>query len=157
LPFASGGFRTTSGKFEFGAASLAYTPPEESRWGNAELARSYPFELISAKNDDSMNSTFGHRSEVDRQTSLVSIHPLDAGSRGIVEGMIVEVFNSRGSCFFQAVFDDRLPRRVLRARSIRWNKRAPARQGVNCLTSDRLTDLGGGPTFYNCLVDVKPT
>jgi anaerobic selenocysteine-containing dehydrogenase len=156
LPFASGGFRTKSGKFEFGAASLAYTPPAESRWGNAELAKAYPFELISAKNDDSMNSTFGHRAEVDRQTSLLCIHPLDADSRGIVEGMPVEVFNSRGSCFFQAIFDDRLPRRVLRARSVRWNKRALARHGVNCLTSDRLTDLGGGPTFYNCLVDVKP-
>jgi anaerobic selenocysteine-containing dehydrogenase len=112
--------------------------------------------LVSAKNDDSMNSTFGHRAEVDRQTSLLCIHPLDADSRGIVEGMQVEVFNGRGSCFFQAIFDDRLPRRVLRARSIRWNKHAPARYGVNCLTSDRLTDLGGGPTFYNCLVDVKP-
>jgi hypothetical protein len=25
---------------------------------------------------------------------------------------------------------------------------------VNALTSDRLTDMGGGPTFYSCLVEV---
>lgn len=156
LPFASGGFRTPSGKFEFGAASLAYTPPLESRWGDAALAREYPFELISAKNDDSMNSTFGHRAEVDRQTSLLSIHPLDAAPRGIVEGMPVEVFNRRGACFLQAAFDEQLPRRVLRARSVRWNKYAPAGMGVNHLTSERLTDLGEGPTFYSCLVDVRP-
>jgi anaerobic selenocysteine-containing dehydrogenase len=156
LPFASGGFRTGSGKFEFGASTLGYTAPAESRWGDAVLASAYPFELISAKNDDSMNSTFGHRAEVDRQTSLLSIHPLDAESRGIVEGMPVEVFNGRGDCLFRAEFDEQLPRRVLRARSVRWNKHAPAGRGVNRLTSDRLTDLGGGPTFYSCLVDVRP-
>jgi hypothetical protein len=26
---------------------------------------------------------------------------------------------------------------------------------VNALTSDRLTDIGGGPTFYSCLVEVE--
>jgi anaerobic selenocysteine-containing dehydrogenase len=156
LPFASGGFRTKSGKFEFGAASLDYTPPNESRWGDPGLVREYPFELISAKNDDSMNSTFGHRAAVDRQTSVLSIHPLDAELRGIVEGMAVEVFNVRGRCLFQAEFDGQLPRRVLRARSVRWNKHTPEGRGVNRLTSDRLTDLGGGPTFYSCLVNIRP-
>jgi anaerobic selenocysteine-containing dehydrogenase len=156
LPFAAGGFRTSSGKFEFGAPWLDYTPPVESRWGDAALAREYPFELISAKNDDSMNSTFGHRAEVDRQTSVLSIHPMDAELRGIVEGMPVEVFNGRGVCFLRAEFDEQLPRRVLRARSVRWNKLAPAGMGVNRLTSERLTDLGEGPTFYSCLVDVRP-
>jgi anaerobic selenocysteine-containing dehydrogenase len=156
LPFAAGGFKTGSGKFEFGAPSLAYTPPVESRWGDAALAREYPLELISAKNDDSMNSTFGHRTEVDTQTSMLSIHPLDAEARGIVQGMPVEVFNGRGACFFRVEFDEHLPRRVLRARSVRWNKQAPERMGVNHLTSERLTDLGGGPTFYSCLVEVRP-
>jgi anaerobic selenocysteine-containing dehydrogenase len=156
LPFAAGEFKTSSGKFEFGAPSLAYTPPVESRWGDAALAREYPLELISAKNDDSMNSTFGHRTDVDQQTSVLSIHPLDAASRGIVEGVQVEVFNSRGACLFRATFDEQLPRRVLRARSVRWNKHAPAHMGVNHLTSERLTDLGDGPTFYSCLVEVRP-
>jgi anaerobic selenocysteine-containing dehydrogenase len=156
LPFAAGGFKTSSGKFEFGAPSLAYTPPVESRWGDAALSREYPLELISAKNDDSMNSTFGHRAAVDTQTSILSIHPLDAAPRGIVQGMPVEVFNGRGACFLRAEFDEQLPQRVLRARSVRWNKHAPARMGVNHLTSERLTDLGDGPTFYSCLVDVRP-
>jgi anaerobic selenocysteine-containing dehydrogenase len=155
LPFASGGFRTSSGKFEFGAASLDYTPPAESRLGDAGLREKYPFELISAKNDDSMNSTFGHRAEVDRQTSILSIHPLDAAVQGILEDAAVEGFNDRGACFFKAEFDRALPQGVLRARSVRWNKQAPRGFGVNHLTSDRLTDIGGGPTFYSCLVQVR--
>jgi anaerobic selenocysteine-containing dehydrogenase len=44
---------------------------------------------------------------------------------------------------------------VVLAPSARWNKLAPDHRNVNALTSDRLTDLGGGPTFYSCLVDVE--
>ncbi len=38
-------------------------PPMESRLGDAEMRAHYPLELVSSKNDDSMNSTFGHRDE----------------------------------------------------------------------------------------------
>ena len=31
----------------------------------------------------------------------------------------------------------------------------PDRRNVNALTSERLTDTGGGPTFYSCLVEVE--
>ena len=38
---------------------------------------------------------------------------------------------------------------------ISGNKRAEDASNVNVLTSDRLTDIGGGPTFYSCLVEVE--
>jgi anaerobic selenocysteine-containing dehydrogenase len=41
------------------------------------------------------------------------------------------------------------------APSVRWNKLAPDRQNVNVLTSDKLTDIGGGATFYSCLIEVE--
>src|SRR5262249_46058284 len=37
LPFAAGGFGTPSGKCEFGAESLEYIPPVESRFGDKAL------------------------------------------------------------------------------------------------------------------------
>ena len=40
LPFAQGGFGTPSGKCEFGAESLEYTPPVESRFGDEPCAAS---------------------------------------------------------------------------------------------------------------------
>ena len=156
LPFARGEFKTASGRFEFGAQSLAYTPPAESRWGDAELARRYPLELVSAKNDDSMNSTFGHRSEVDAQTSVLQIHSNDAAAREIVDGMLVLARNDRGSCYFNARVSSNVPRGVVRAHSVRWNKSSVAQLGINQLTSERLTDVGGGATFYSCLVEVAP-
>jgi len=156
LPFANGGFRTSSGKFEFGSETLKYTAPAESRYGDADLVSRFPLELISGKNDDSMNSTFGHRTQVDCQTSLLSIHQEDAAKRGITQGMQVKVFNERGACFFQAQINDDVPPGVLRGRSLRWHKHAPQGLGMNHLTGDRLTDIGGGATFFSCLVDVAP-
>ncbi len=155
LPFASGGFRTRSGRFEFGAESLAYTPPVESRKGDGKLLERFPLELISSKNDDSLNSTFGHRAEVDAQTARLAIHPIDAQRYGIADGREVEVFNERGTCVFRAALTCDVPVGIVRAGSMRWNKLAPFGLGVNQLTSDRLTDIGAGPTFFSCLVNVR--
>jgi anaerobic selenocysteine-containing dehydrogenase len=155
LPFANGGFRTPSQKFNFGAQQLAYAPPVESRLGDPELVARYPLEFVSAKNDDSMNSTFGHRPAVDRQTSICELSEVDAARAGIVSGDRVRVFNGRGECYFDARVSDSVKVGLIRARSVRWNKFSPLGVGVNSLTTDRLTDIGRGPTFYSCLVQVE--
>jgi anaerobic selenocysteine-containing dehydrogenase len=155
LPFAKGGFGTPSGKCEFHAETLEYTPPTESRHGDGALHVRYPLELISPKNDDSMNSTFGYREDVDRQTSQLKINAQDATSRGIVTGDQVRIFNGRGSCLLVAKVDASVAPGVVCAPSTRWPKLSPASRNVNAVTSERLTDKGGGPTFYSCLVQVE--
>jgi anaerobic selenocysteine-containing dehydrogenase len=154
-PFAEGGFGTASGKCEFHAETLGYTPPVESRLGDAALRARYPLEMISPKNDDSMNSTFGNRHTTDMQTSVVHVHAADAAARGIVTGDQVRVYNDRGSCLLRAEVDRTVAAGVVAAPSVRWGKKAPDRHNVNFLTPDRLTDLGGGPAFYNCLVEME--
>src|SRR5207245_2338305 len=72
LPFAEGGFATASGRCELRLPD--YTPPVESRFGSGSLAAKYPLELISPKNDDSMNSTFGNRPDTDQQTSMLALN-----------------------------------------------------------------------------------
>ncbi len=155
LPFAEGKFGTQSGKCEFGAEALDYHPPAESRLGDSELRARFPLELISSKNDDSMNSTFGFRANVDRQTAVLHLHPGDAGARGIHEGDRVRAFNDRGSLLLVAAIDGVVAPGVARAPSVRWAKLSPDGRSANALTSDRLTDIGGGPTFYNCLIEVE--
>jgi anaerobic selenocysteine-containing dehydrogenase len=155
LPFASGSFGTPSGKCEFGAEALDYRPPEESRLGSAALRLRYPLEIVSSKNDDSMNSTFGFRAGVDAQTSILHMHTADAAIRGIESGDRVRAFNDRGSIVLTAGVDGTVREGVVRAPSVRWNKRAQDKRNANALTSDRLTDIGGGPTFYSCLVQVE--
>jgi anaerobic selenocysteine-containing dehydrogenase len=132
-----------------------YAPPVESRLGDAELNRSYPLELVSSKNHDSMNSTFGFRPEVDAQTARLHMHPDDAAPRGIAQDDLVRVFNGRGECLLTVSLGDTVRPGVVRAPSVRWARNSPRGRNVNALTSDRLTDLGGGATFYSCLVQVE--
>jgi anaerobic selenocysteine-containing dehydrogenase len=155
LPFAHGAFGTPSGKCEFGAEALRYQPPIESRLGAPELRARFPLELISAKSHDSMNSTFGNEHSAEAQTSTLFLHDQDARSRGIENGDRVRVFNQRGSCTLVAGVNGVVRPGVVLAPSVRWNKLAPDHRNINALTSDRLTDIGGGPTFYSCLVDIE--
>ncbi len=154
-PFAHGGFGTADGKCHFQAEALDYEPPIESRHGDAGLRERYPLELISPKNDNSMNSTFGHRDGADRETAALHVHPADSDGRGIRTNDQVRVYNDRGSCVLIASVDDTVKPGVLCAPSVRWNKRALAGRNVNAVTSERLTDAGGGPVFYSCLVQLE--
>jgi len=155
LPFREGGFGTPSGKLDLASAVHEYTPPEESRQGEAALTARYPLELISLKSDGGLNSTFGYRAEVDAETSLLWIRPEDAAARGLRSGDEVRVFNDRGSCRFEARVEAATAPGVVAARSVRWNKLAPEGRNINQVTSDRLADEGGGATFYSCLVEVE--
>jgi len=155
LPFAEGGFGTPSGKAEMGKDNLEYTAPVESRLGSQELRARYPLELISSKNDDSMNSTFGNRTDTDGQTDRLAMCAEDAAARAIESGDRVRVFNDRGSCLLTADVDGVVNAGVVRAPSVRWGKKSANGQGINALTQEKLTDLGGSPAFYSCLVQVE--
>jgi anaerobic selenocysteine-containing dehydrogenase len=155
LPFANGGFGNASGKCEFHAETLDYQPPVESRLGDPDLTGRFPLEMISPKNDDSMNSTFGNRPDTDFQTAVLKLHPSDAAPRGISTGDAIRIFNDRGQSMLRAEVAGTIARGVVSAPSVRWPKLATDRNSVNMLTSQRLTDKGGGPTFYSCLVQVE--
>ena len=127
----------------------------ESRHGDPSLRCKFPLELISPKNDDSMNSTFGNRAHVDQDTSAATLHPSDAAARHIATGDHIRVFNDRGACILRAKVEDNVLRGVISVPSTRWTRRAPDRLNINALTSQRLTDIGGGATFYSCLVEVE--
>ncbi|MFP5276809.1 MAG: molybdopterin-dependent oxidoreductase [Acidobacteriota bacterium] len=164
-PFACGPVPTPSGKIEFYSESLAaagldplpgFVPPAESRW--SQNAKRYPLELLPRKNDNYVNSTFanlpGHRKMEARTSQRIEMHPQDAAARSIAEGETVRVYNDRGSLTLTAMLNPSLPAGVVAAR-LDWAKFHPGAANVNVLTSERLTDLGGGPTFYSTLVEVE--
>jgi anaerobic selenocysteine-containing dehydrogenase len=155
LPFANGGFGTASRKCEFHAETISYEPPLESRRGDRRLRARFPLELISPKNHDSMNSTFGERDDVDRDTGTAWLHPADAAPRGIATGDQIRIYNERGACMLRACVLDTVASGVVSVPSTRWARRAADGRNINALTSQRLTDIGGGPTFYSCLVEVE--
>ena len=155
VPFAEGGFGTPSGKCEFHAETLDYTPPIESRHGDASLKTRFPLELISPKGDDNMNSTVASRPENVSTNGQVTLHPSDAATRGIAAHDKVRIFNERGACSLHAVIATTVAPGVVCVRSTAWPKLAADGENINSLTSQRLTDKGAGPTFYSCLVQVE--
>ena len=164
LPFAEGPFATPSGKVEFYSEAFAakgldplpaFVPPKESRHG---AAGKYPLEFLPRKADNCMNSTFAnspsHQKMERGRTGTLEMHAADAEERGIQDGDAVEVFNARGALELMARVDGTVPQGVVAAR-LSWNKLSAGGHNVNLLTSQRLTDFGGGPTFYSTLVDVR--
>jgi len=162
LPFANG-FATASGKAELYSEALAaegldpvaeFIAPNESRLG--DLARQYPLELLGRKHDNFLNSTFcnlpGHQ-KMERRFEL-QMNAVDAGVRGIAEGDILRVHNGRGEVQLRARVDDSVPPGVVSA-YLDWARLAPGGKNINALTSDRLTDIGRGATFYSALVEVQ--
>ena len=155
LPFARGNFGTASGKCEFHAETVEYDPPVESRLGDSALRAKFPLELVSPKNHDSMNSTFGNRADTDRDTGTATLHPDDAAARRIADHDSIRIFNDRGACLLRVLVSPKVSRGVVSVPSTRWARSAPDSRNINALTSQRLTDIGAGPTFYSCLVEVE--
>ena len=166
-PFAEGNFPTPSGKCELYSESLQelglpavpdFIPPRESRRSAPELAKRYPLALISPAAHAFLNSSFANLPKHLRQEAhpFIEIHPRDAAARGITDGDPVRAFNERGSCELTAVVSTRAREGVVVSPSVWWNKLSPGRANINQLTSQGLTDMGGGATFYDALVEVEP-
>lgn len=155
LPHAEGGFATPSSRCEFHPELLDYVPPLESRHGGPSGERTFPLELVSAKSERGLNSTFGYRKEVNDACGVVSLNPLDAEARNIAEGAPVRVFNHRGSVTLTARIDTALKAGVISVPSVGWPSGAADSRGINVLTNDALSDMGGGPVFYSCLVQAE--
>jgi anaerobic selenocysteine-containing dehydrogenase len=167
LPWTSGPVPTPSGKIELYSETLAaqgkdplpgFVPPTESRWG--EAAKRFPLEFLSRKADNYMNTTFanldGHRKMEARKSGRLEMHPSDAAARGIGDGDAVRIFNDRGDLKLIAMINASLPQGVV-AGQLDWAKLQPGGVNVNALTSERLTDIGAGATFYSTLVEVRKT
>ena len=86
----------------------------------------------------------------------VTIHPDDASSRGIAEGQMVRISNDRGSFLARARVSDAARPGLVVGLSIWWAKMCPGGRNANAVTGQELTDMGGGATFYDVLVDVAP-
>jgi anaerobic selenocysteine-containing dehydrogenase len=163
-PYLEGPLPTPSGKIEFYSEVLAaqgldplpgFVAPTESRWG--EAAERFPLEFLSRKADNYMNSTFanldGHRKMEARKSQRLEMHPKDAEARGIADGDPVRIWNDRGALILKAMMNSSLPAGVVTGQ-LDWAKFSGSGGNVNALTSERLTDIGGGATFYSTLVEV---
>jgi anaerobic selenocysteine-containing dehydrogenase len=157
---------TPSGRIEIESQQVAalgleplpyYLPPYESEERDPELARRFPLALISPPAHQFLNSTFVNVTSLRRAAGkpTLEIHAADAGRRGIAAGQRVTIYNDRGAFTAEAVITDRVRPGVVSAPSVWWGKLTADNTNANHTTSQALTDIGRGATFYDNLVDVR--
>ncbi len=156
LPFSTRSwFRTPSGRGELTPVPR-FVAPVESR-GSAAVAKEFPLEFLPRKADNFMNTTFanlpGHQQMERRTAGVLEMHPADAAPRGLATGDAVAIWNARGRITLLAQVGATVPPGVVASR-LDWHKLSNHGANVNALTSQRLTDIGGGATFYSTLVQV---
>jgi anaerobic selenocysteine-containing dehydrogenase len=162
-PFADGGFPTASGKCEFFSERLARQgqdglPDHVPNYEVPGTSGHYPLAMISPPARNFLNSSFVNvRSLRDIEGEpLLEMHADDAAARGIVSGGVVRVFNDRGEYRCKVQVSPRARPGVVNGLGVWWRKLGLAGTNVNELTSQNLTDMGRGPVFYDCLVEVQP-
>jgi anaerobic selenocysteine-containing dehydrogenase len=161
-PFADGNFPTPSGRCEFFSGRLAALGldglpdhvPNHEAFNTSAL---YPLAMISPPARNFLNSTFVNVQSLRELQGepLLEMHALDAAARGLQNGDIVRVFNQRGVYLCKLKISPRARAGVVNGLSVWWRKLGLNGTNVNQLTSQNLTDLGAGPTFYDCLVQVE--
>ena len=161
-PFADGGFPTPSGKCEFFSARQAgqgkdglpdHIPNYEAFGSSAQ----YPLAMISPPARNFLNSTFVNVQSLRdiEGEPLLEMNASDANVRGLASGSVVRVFNARGDYRCRMEVSTRARPGVVNGMGIWWRKLGLDGKNVNQLTSQKLTDLGRAPTFYDCLVEVE--
>lgn len=149
---------TPSGKVEFYSNSLEqlglpplpdYTPTSEPE--------TYPLQLISGPNHNFLNSTFGNITVMKKaeQEPVLTMHVDDAQQRQLRHGQRVRVWNARGQCDLRVHVGTEVLPGVVVSQGLWWEGSPSHYQAINSLTSQRLSDLGRGATFFSTRVDVK--
>lgn len=169
---------TPSGKIElfsqkiadFGYADCVGHPAwfEKKEWLGNPLSKQYPFHLLSNQpytrlHSQLDNGIVSQNSKVKEREPL-RINPQDALAKGIKDGDLVRVFNSRGAFLAGAILSDALRPNVLQIATGAWydflDVEDPLSLEVhgnpNAVTNDIGTSsLAQGPSANSCLVDIE--
>jgi anaerobic selenocysteine-containing dehydrogenase/DNA-binding NarL/FixJ family response regulator len=158
-------FKTPSGRIEFFVERLlpykkawpSYQPPIEAQ-PNSPYAQKYPLVCIMEHTRYSVHSTFRNAPwlrELDSEPTVI-LHPADAGSRQILDGDLVRVFNDRGEVTLKACLS-----RAAHPGSVYFSQGWQSQDFVSGHTqslthseSDPSNFLGANASFSDVLVDV---
>ncbi len=149
---------TPSGKIELYSEAMqrAGLPPVPEYVPLRE-PESWPFLLVTGPNHSFINSTFGNQDRLKRleKQPTVDMHADDAAARGLQHGDRVRIWNGRGECHIAVKVANNVLPGVLVSQGLWWEHGNEGVQSVNTLTSQRLSDMGGGATFFSTRVDIE--
>jgi anaerobic selenocysteine-containing dehydrogenase len=159
VPFTDG-FPTPSGKLEFASQRAVddglelvpgYTPPALSAW-DAE----HPLALIAPASHWFLNTVFANKPDLMKRAGepRVTLHPDDAVMRGLSDGDVVRVFNSRGEFLATVEVSDAVRPGVVASTKGHWLKHVRGGANINATVEERDSDMGGGAIFHDNRVEV---
>jgi anaerobic selenocysteine-containing dehydrogenase len=167
LPYASGEFTTVSGKADLFSEALqasghdplpGFVPSTEGVAAGGPLAERFPLTLLTPKHHVRfLNTSYTHlpRHGPREGAPFVEMCLADAESRGITSGERARVWNDRSSLELEVRVTDRLRSGVVAVPFGWWGSDHNGTGATaNSLTSDTLTDWGGGVAFSDTLVEV---
>ena len=154
-PIVAGTFATPSGRVELLNPAAAHPLPRPlPAHGDGDPGALW---LVTAPSLFGLNSTFHEREDLQarRLATTILLNPDDAAARGIAEGDAVRASNARGEVAFTAALTPRVPAGRAVVEGVAWSVHTGG-PTVNALTAQRLTDEGGGSTFYDTRIEVRP-
>ncbi len=149
LPYSDGS--------NFPDRKIRFSPSPRQLDFEVQPSTEYPLRLISPPGPFILNTSMGNVPSVIKMAGgepQIIIHPADAAPLGIVDGDRVNITSVNGSILRKAIVSEDGKEGVAIALGQWWPKLAPDRKSLNDITSERLTDLGGGSTFGNPVVRV---
>lgn len=153
VPWRAKEFETASGKIELWserAAAAGESPLAQYQDGMGKSAR-YPYQLLTPHCRESTNSQHFLFAADGLPTAYIHRDTGRASAVGDGEEAVVATETGRLRCRIQ--FDPGVPPGIVKIFQGWWLQR---QGGVNLLTRERLTDLGGNAAYYDCFCTIRP-
>jgi len=150
-------FRPYSEGSNFSDRKIRFAPAPQQIQFEVVTDQEYPLRLISPPGPFILNTSMGNVPSILKMAGgepQVVVHPADASPLGIADGDYVDVHSPNGCIKRKVIVSEDARQGVLVALGQWWPKLSPDGKGLNDITSERLTDLGGGSTFGNPAVRI---
>lgn len=117
----------------------------------------FPLRLQPAVTPYALNSSFYEQDDLRTRQKVQTLlmNPADAVARGLTDGQEIVAHNQLGEVMFALKVTEKIPAGTVVTEGVWWSEFIPGQRGVNCLTSQRLTDGGRGSTLYDVAVEVR--
>jgi anaerobic selenocysteine-containing dehydrogenase len=152
-------YRPYSEGSHFSDKRIRFSPAPKQIEFKERLDADFPLRLISPPGAFVVNTSMGNVPSLIRAAGgepTLLIHPHDASAAGVTNNQRINVSSRYGQILRRAVVTEDTRPGVVIAVGQWWPKLAPDRKSLNDLTSQQLTDLGGGSLFGNSAVRVEP-
>lgn len=151
-------FRPYAAGSNFPDRKIRFSPAPSQLEFEERPTENFPLRLISPPGPYIVNTSLGNLQSLVKAAGgepQVVVHPADAAAAGIEDGQRIHITSQSGSILRRAIVSTDAKRGVVVALGQWWPKLAPDKKSLNELTTERLTDLGGGSTFGNVTVRIE--